>query len=266
MNAQTKPKPETVGQELARMDAENAVQPIGEGILNVIARAAADPNTDVDKLERLLAMQERVLEREAEQAWIKAMKAAQEECLPIKRNKKNDTTRSTYTDLEMLSRRADPVIHRHGFTLSFGSGESNLANHYRVTCEVAHTGGHRRPYFLDVPTDMTGIKGNQNKTATHGMGSAVSYGRRYLKLIIFDIATTDDDDGNLASNSGPITGEQFDTLNGLCDAVKADKVSFCRYLRVDSLKDVPTFAYDNAISLLTQKNPQAANAFLTGGK
>jgi hypothetical protein len=29
----------------------------------------ADPNTDVDKLERLLAMQERVLEREAERAF-----------------------------------------------------------------------------------------------------------------------------------------------------------------------------------------------------
>jgi hypothetical protein len=50
----------TVQDELNEMDRENA-------IINVIARAASDPNTDVDKLERLLAMQERVLEREAEQ-------------------------------------------------------------------------------------------------------------------------------------------------------------------------------------------------------
>ena len=235
-------------------------------IINVIARAASDPNTDVDKLERLLAMQERVMDRQAEQAWIAAMKAAQEECRPIKRNKKNATTNSTYTDLERLSKEADPVIHRHGFTLTFGSGESNLPNHYRVTCDVAHVGGHTKERFLDVPADMTGIKGNQNKTATHGMGSAISYGRRYLKLLIFDIATTDDDDGNLAGNSGPISKEQFETLDGLADAVCADKIKLCQYMKVDALRELPAFSYDNAVSILTQKNPKAAHAFLTGGK
>jgi hypothetical protein len=59
------------------------------GILNVIAKAAADPNTDVDKLERLLAMQERVLEREAEQAFNAAMRSAQDEIHPVLKNKTN---------------------------------------------------------------------------------------------------------------------------------------------------------------------------------
>lgn len=255
----TKPQLPTVQGELDEMDRENA-------IINVIARAATDPKVDVDKLERLLAMQERVMEREAERAWIAAMKAAQEECRPIKRNKKNATTNSTYTNLERLAKEADPIIHKHGFTLSFGSGESDKEGHYRVTCDVMHTHGHTKPRFLDVPTDMTGIKGNQNKTATHGMGSAISYGRRYLKLLIFDIATTDDDDGNLASNSGPISEEQFDTLNGLADAVGADKSKLCNYMKVDSLKELPAFSYDSAVSILTQKNPKSAHAFLTGGK
>jgi hypothetical protein len=86
MNAQTKAKDAelrhdfmaaklpTVQSELDTMDRENA-------IINVIARAAADPNTDVDKLERLLAMQERVLEREAKRAYDEAMRSAQEERL-----------------------------------------------------------------------------------------------------------------------------------------------------------------------------------------
>lgn len=265
-------KLDSVGGELQTMDSERAVaaqadvQTLGGGILNVIARAAADPNTDVEKLERLLAMQERVLDREAEQAWIVAMKAAQEECRPIKRNKKNATTNSTYADLEKLAKEADPIIHRHGFTLTFGSGESNLEGHYRVTCDVAHIGGHTRQRFLDVPSDMTGIKGNQNKTATHGMGSAISYGRRYLKFLIFDIATTDDDDGNLAGNSGPISKEQLETLNGLADAVGSDKQKLCQYLKVDSLRDLPAFSYDAAVAVITQKNPQAAHEYLTGGK
>ena len=46
-------------------------------LLQVIARAAADPAVDIDKMERLLAMQERVMERNAEAAFNDAMRAAQ---------------------------------------------------------------------------------------------------------------------------------------------------------------------------------------------
>ena len=237
-----------------RRPIEGGSQPveIGDSILSVIARAASDPKVDVDKLERLLAMQERVLDREAEQAWIAAMKAAQEECAPIKRNKKNQTTNSTYTDLERLSKEADPIIHKHGFTLTFGSGESNLKDHYRVTCDVAHVGGHTKERFLDVPTDMTGIKGNQNKTATHGMGSAISYGRRYLKLLIFDIATTDDD-GNAAGRGKTLNEKQEGDLEALLQEVGADRQRFCRYMKVNHLSEIRAQDYERAVQALETK-------------
>jgi hypothetical protein len=73
MNAETMP---TVEDALDEIDREHA-------LVNIIARAASDPNVDVDKLERLLAMQERVLAREAEQAFNAALLAAQDEIRPI---------------------------------------------------------------------------------------------------------------------------------------------------------------------------------------
>lgn len=222
------------------------------GILAVIARAAADPNVDVDKLERLLAMQERVLAREAAQAFTVAMKAAQEEAEPIKRNKKNASTNSSYTDLEKLSKELDPISHRHGFTLSFGSGESSLKDHYRVTCDVAHIAGHEKLYFLDVPVDMTGIKGNQNKTATHGFGSALSYGRRYLKLLIFDVATTDDD-GQAAGRGKTVDDAQLASLQNLASGVGADLQRFCEYFGVPSLAAIPVSRFDEATAALQAK-------------
>jgi hypothetical protein len=248
----------TVQNELDTMGRENA-------IINVIARAAADPNTDVDKLERLLAMQERVLEREAEQRFNVAMREAQEEMGPVLKNKSNKETHSTYADLEQVSKLMDPIIYRHGFSMSFGTSDCPYPNHYRVTCDVSHTGGFSKHYQADVPVDNTGPKGAQNKTMTHGFGSALSYGRRYLKMLIFDIATTDDD-GRAAGNGGPINAEQLAVINGLCDAVKADKIAFCKYLKVDSLRDLAAFHYNDAIHVLTQKNPAAAKQFLTGGK
>jgi hypothetical protein len=237
----------------------------GASILSIIARAASDPNVDVDKLERLLAMQERVLGREAEQAFNAALREAQDEIGPILRNKTNSSTNSKYADLEKVSEAIDPVFRRHGFSQSFGTADCPMAGHYRVTCRLSHVGGHCRDYQADVPADTAGIKGTANKTATHGFGSALSYGRRYLKLLIADVPTTDDD-GRSAGGGGPINKEQVRTLNGLCEAVGADKIAFCRYLRVDALNELQAYGYDNAVSILTQKNPKAAHAFLTGDK
>jgi hypothetical protein len=254
----TQPKLPTVQDEINEIDREHA-------LVNVIARAASDPNTDVDKLERLLAMQERVLEREAEQKFNTAMLAAQDEIRPILRNKTNSSTNSKYADLEAVSDAIDPIFRKHGFSSSFGTADCPLAGHYRVTCRLSHTGGHHRDYQADVPADTAGVKGTQNKTATHGFGSALSYGRRYLKLLIADVSTTDDD-GRAAGNGGPINDAQFAILNGLADAVKADKIAFCRYLKVDSLRDLAADDYNDAVHVLKQKNPTAARQYLTGGK
>jgi hypothetical protein len=254
----------TVADELAERDPVTTISLAG-GILNVIAKAAADPNTDVDKLERLLAMQERVLEREAEQRFNAAMREAQEEMGPVLKNRKNSETHSTYADLEQVSRLMDPIIYRHGFSMSFGTGDCPHSDHYRVTCDVSHTDGFSKHYQADVPIDNTGPKGAKNKTDTHGFGSALSYGRRYLKLLIFDIATTDDD-GRAAGNGGPINKEQVRVLNGLADAVGADKAKLCSYLRVASLPELPALKYNDTVHLLEQKNPKAAREYLTGGK
>jgi hypothetical protein len=219
----------------------------------------------VDKLERLLAMQERVLLRSAELAYNTSLRDAQEEMRPIIKNRKNPETKSTYADLEQISDLADPVIHKHGFSLSYGTDESPLANHYRVLCDVSHTGGFTKRYHADVPIDNTGPKGSQNKTMTHGWGSAMTYGRRYLKVLILDIKMTDDD-GRAAGNGGPINAEQLAVINGLADAVGADKIAFCKYLKVESLRDLAAFHYNDAVHVLTQKNPDAARQYLTGGK
>jgi hypothetical protein len=265
MNAETKAaelrhnfKLPTVENRQDEIDREHA-------LVNIIARAASDPNVDVDKLERLLAMQERVLAREAEQAFNTALLAAQDEIRPIHRNKNNSSTNSTYADLEAVSDAIDPIFRRHGFSSSFGTADCPMAGHYRVTCRLSHTGGHSRDYQADVPADTAGIKGTTNKTATHGFGSALSYGRRYLKLLIADVPTTDDD-GRAAGNGGPINAEQLAVLNGLADAVKADKIAFCKYLKVESLKDLAADDYNDAIHVLKQKDQTAARQYLTGGK
>lgn len=223
-----------------------------DSLLSVIARAATDPTVDVEKMERLFALKERAEARQAEVAYSEAKATAQAAMPQIKRTGKNDTTRSTFAELDEIAAQIDPIAHKHGFSMSFGTADSPLEGHYRVTCRLRHKGGYFEDFQADVPSDTVGMKGNQNKTATHGFGSTMSYGRRYLKLLVWDIATTDDD-GKAASSGERIDDTQLTTLHGLAEAGGADMIKFCRYFRIGSLPELPAREFGNAFSLLSRK-------------
>lgn len=165
--------------------------------LAVIERAAANKDIDVEKMERLLQMQERILAKQAESEFNEAMQAVQAEVPRILRDATNPSTNSKYTRLESLLKIVVPIYTKAGFSLSFGTSDCPVPNHYRIVCDVAHKGGagsFTRHYQCDIPADTTGMKGSMNKTATHGFGSTMSYGRRYLTLLIFNIALVNEDD------------------------------------------------------------------------
>ncbi len=252
----------TVGDVLDSMPVP-APASMSDGILAVIARAAADPNVDIDKMERLLEMQERVLGRDAEMAFNVALNAAQAEMRPVAANASNPQTKSRYASFDKLDKMLRPIYTKHGFSLSFDEADSPKPEHVRVVCYVSHTAGHTRNYHRDMPADGKGAKGGDVMTKTHAAGAAGSYGARYLLKGIFNVAVGEDDgDGNDVVPS--ISREQFDTLTGLADAVQADKQKFCKLARVDSLRDLPVNQYNEAVRRLREKDPAAADAFLTG--
>lgn len=166
-------------------------------ILSVIARAARDPEVNIDKFERLMAMREKVEAQRKEEAFNSAMAAAQHEIPVVVKDRANDFTKSRYATLDAIIREAAPIYTKHGFSVSFGTATSPFPNHYRVNCIVSHTGGHSRPYKADVPADAGGLRGRDNKTPIQVFGSTMSYARRYLLCLIFNVAITEeDDDGN----------------------------------------------------------------------
>lgn len=217
-------------------------------ILAMIERAARDPSVDIDKMERLVQMQERVLKRNAEQAFNEAMKAAQEDMPRVVRDASNTSTESKYARLETIAKAINPVVTKYGFSMSFGTAESKLPDHYRVTCLVSHIGGHSREYFADVPSDLAGPKGTQNKTKTHAFGSTMSYGRRYLTLLIFNVALiNEDDDGNRSGGHEFISEEQVDELTKLIVETGGDVSKFCAFAKVASLASIFANRYEAAV-------------------
>ena len=190
--------------EITEYSKTDAAFPVNEtaALMQVIARAASDPNVDVDKMERLLQMQERVRDRAAEQEFAEAMSRTQAAMPPVIKDKQNTQTNSQYASLESIAKIITPIYTGHGFSLSFNTDASPVENCVRITCDVLHRSGHSKRFTYDAPIDDSGIAGKVNKTPTHARGSSISYGQRYLTKLIFNLRIAgEDDDGNAASTS-----------------------------------------------------------------
>ena len=170
-------------------------------IINVIERAAFDPNIDVDKMERLLNMQERIMAKESESTFNAAMNQAQAGVKQVSADARNDQTRSDYATYSALDKAIRPIYISNGFSLSFGTEDSPMESCVRVICHVSHIGGYSRKYHIDMPADGKGAKGGDVMTKTHATGAATQYGMRYLLKMIFNVAIGDDDDGTAAGGA-----------------------------------------------------------------
>lgn len=190
-------QPTTLPPAVVEHDPPAPLPSSGDPFLMMIERAASDPRVDIDKMDRLLQMKERRDAKAARDEFDAAMAAAQEAMRAISPDKDNNQTKSRYATYAALDHAVRPIYSRHGFALSFNTGEARDAAEVRVLCTVSHRGGHRQEYKIDMPADGKGAKGGDVMTRTHATGAAASYGQRYLLKLIFNLAVGDvDDDGN----------------------------------------------------------------------
>lgn len=165
--------------------------------MGFLERAVRDPSIDVVKLEQIIALQERVLDREAKRQFAAAMNALQAEMTPISRDRTNPHAHSRYATYEAIDAILRPLYTRHGFSVRFTTHAAQ--NRIRVGCTVSHVGGHsEQEHELESGPDTAGARGQANKTEVQGVGSIVSYLKRYTLMAAFAVALQDDetdDDG-----------------------------------------------------------------------
>lgn len=176
-----------------------AADPIAltEGLLSVIERMSRDPSVDIDKVERLIQLHERMMSREAHIAYHRAMAEMQPK-LPVisERGKilnKQKEVQSTYALWEDINEILKPVLSEHGFDLTF-KGRKDGADYITVGI-LTHSMGHSEETEVPLPRDDSG-----NKNMVQAIGSAKSYGKRYAAFDLLNITTKGlDDDGDSAS-------------------------------------------------------------------
>ena len=79
-------------------------------IMSVVMKMASNPDFDVEKMERLIAMQERATANRAKQAYFAAMVTAQNDMKPIAQDAENKHTHSKYATLEAINKAIQPMV------------------------------------------------------------------------------------------------------------------------------------------------------------
>lgn len=228
-------------------------------ILSVIERMALSQDIDPDRVERFMGMYERMEAQKAQKAFFAAFSAAQKEMPQVVRDADNKQTNSRYARYETISDAIQPVITKHGFSMTYGEADSPKENHLRTTCTLMHEAGHSKDYYSDIPIDMYGMKGTVNKTGTHAYGSTKSYGRRYLKLDIWDVAVkNEDDDGNAAGRVSPIQQDtiseaQVAELLTLIERSKGTVEKFCQLGKIETVPELLAVHFEAAKAMLMER-------------
>lgn len=126
-------------------------------------------------------------------ALLTALNKVQGELKPVEKSKSNPHFRSKYATLEDILEVAIPLLSKHGLVLI----QSLAGTETSPTLEtiIAHVSGQNikstAPLFC-------------KELTSQGLGSAITYMRRYSLMAILGISTTDeDDDGNRASKPTP---------------------------------------------------------------
>jgi len=223
-------------------------------IMNVIERAASDPNVDIDKMERLMAMHERMVNKQAEIAFSKALSDMQNNLPEITEGgqiKHGDKIISQYARWdEDINPVIKPILYEYGFSLSFRTDTKDGVN---VEAVLSHAQGHSERTSIKLPADSSG-----SKNAVQAVASSVSYGKRYTAGALLNLTTKgQDDDGVSAYGPERIDDDQEANILALIEEVGANKQQFCRYFKINDVADLSVNAYPDAIRMLEQKRKQA---------
>lgn len=235
-----------------------AVSPETNALLNMIERVCLDKDADIDKLSKMLDMQERILNRNAEQAFAADFSAMQSELPRIARNgtivikKDNRIIQSTpFAKLEDINDGVRPTLQKYGFGVSFSIAQAG--GMITVTAKLLHRLGHSESTSISLPLDTTGSKNN-----VQGNGSTVSYGKRYAMCALLNISTGDDVDGAEPEQiRQPFDVVSEADINSIRNALKvADyaEESFCKSAGIASLDQLALARFAGAMAHIQGKS------------
>ncbi len=167
----------------------------------LLLQMAVQQNADLDKLERLMALQERWEATEARKAFDAAFAAFKSEAVRIIKNRSvtaGPLAGKKYAELFSVVNAVTPALSANGLSSSWQITKDER-DWIEVTCTIKHSAGHSESVSMGGPPDVGGAK-----NPIQARASTVSYLQRYtLKAITGLSEQDDDDDGGHGHPHGP---------------------------------------------------------------
>lgn len=213
-----------------------------------IVELASMPDFDVAKLDKLMDLQEREMNRLAKIAFNKDFTSMQSEITTVTKSKQGHNYK--YATLEDIVDIVRPTLEKHGFAVSFGV---NTTSDIIVTCTLMHKEGHSIETTMQLPADKTG-----SKNAVQAIGSSVSYAKRYTLSSLLNIATRDDDDAQAAMQQDQriITRGQSQTLESKYEKLPKERQekfdSWLSSLGANSISEVKASQFNTVLANLNK--------------
>lgn len=152
----------------------------------------------------------------------KAFLAFQKKIKDPTKDADNPFMKSKYVPFDGLVAAVRPVLNECGLT--FTQDATSCGGVVSVTTTLLHESGE---FLQAMPLELTPTKNDPQ-----GIGSAITYGKRYSLQALLGVAWEDDDDGNAASSLAPKattkaneTAKRNALLKGISDAAKAEEIN-----------------------------------------
>jgi hypothetical protein len=222
---------------------ENEVS-VYQGMPAAIIEKAIAGNADLDKLEKLLELQERWERNEAKKAYVKAMADFKANAPEIEKDKPVSygpgKASYNYASLANVTKKVSSELSKHGLSASWSTTQKD--KDVCVSCTITHIQGHSETTSLSAAPDTSG-----SKNSIQAIGSTISYLERYTLLAMLGIATHDqDNDGNTATENYINENQQVIMKDRIKKAYGENEefiTKFFEHIGCTGVNDIPVSEY-----------------------
>ncbi|VVE85156.1 ERF family protein [Pandoraea sputorum] len=180
----------------AKEPAQRAIATARSATPADLLRIAVEGGADLDRLEKLMALQERWEAKEAKRAYDAAFAAFKAEAITILKGRKvtdGPLKGKSYAELHDIVNAVTPALSMHGLSSSWKL-TIDEKDWMQVTCYLRHVNGHEESVSMGGPPDAGGAK-----NAIQARASTKTYLERYTLKAITGLSEQDDDDDGRGS-------------------------------------------------------------------
>lgn len=204
---------------------------------------AVSQGADLEKLTKLMDLQERWEKNEARKAYHRAFSEFKAEAVDVVRNKlvtDGPLKGKSYAELNAVVDTVTPALSRHGLSASWRISKDEK-DWLEVTCTITHELGHSESVSMGAGPDVGGAKNSIQARA-----STVTYLERYTLMAATGLAAKNqDDDGNAVGKVG-LTPSQFADFKAGIEGVADQEALTELWQKISTAcflaKDEPAFA------------------------